>query len=226
MKVIQKSYVGDFPRPTPEVEVVEKDQLVIISTPWGQQASSEAAHGMLKDYFEAAASDPEVTSPFPKLPQLTPLANNLRIATKLANNQILMSLNKEVYTSACELLALSFSGKELCWIQVGQPFLLLLRDGDLSPLSVTTDLGLDYSNPTPLPSRLVGTDRHIELQTKSLLLQEGDTLIAFARSSIPKSCLLFNGKQLSTEAVVEKLHELAIDSNPDLPFWIGAIQIP
>ena len=220
----QKTYPGEAHRPSVELEVFEKENVLIASTPWGSRDSSKQATQMIREYYGTAMTDPEATSPFARLPGLSTSANSLRAATFLANETIFQKYNKDNYTSGCELLILTFNNRELSWVQIGQPHLLLLRGGKFIPLQVALDLNLDYLSSSPLPGKLLGVDRQIELETKSFILQKNDLIVLLARSQIPAVFLssTFNKPQASD--LGQKLFELAVKDDPQMPFWISVFQ--
>ena len=160
-----------------------------------------------------------MTSPFARLPSLSAAENNLRAALLIANEFTFQKCNKESYASGAEALILHFHGPEVAWVQVGQPHLLLVRDGKLYPLQVALDLACDFKNSSPLPSKLVGLERTWDLEVRSLVLQDNDSLVLLARSFIPSSFFSHSYKGDPTKTT-ETLFDLAVKDNNKLPFWL------
>jgi len=220
---VQKTYPGEFPRPSAETVLIEDKDLFVVGTPWGSKDAFKELVQNFRDIFSTSMTDGEATSPFPVLPQLSALGNRLRAAILHSNEQIFRKLNQDAYSSACETLVLAFNRTEMTWIQVGQPHLFLLRQGNVSPLQMALDLSADYLNPTPLPSRLLGVDRQIDIEVKPMNLQAGDKILVLARSTVPGSlygsALVTETNELAAEQVFNNL--VSADSKP--PFWVGVL---
>ncbi len=217
---LQKSYPGERPRPSAHIDLMATEDLLLITTPWGNQNAKDQLHNTVKEFLSAALGDHEVTSPFSRLPSLSSAENNIRSALLLANDIIFQKCNKEAYTSSVEFLALHFHKSEVVFAQVGQPNLLLLRENRLFPIQVALDLSLDFRNPTPIPSRLVGLERTWEVEVKSMNLTQEDSLILLSRSLIPPSFFSTDLKGMAPEAIVNQFYDLAVDDDPKAPFWI------
>jgi hypothetical protein len=220
-KFIQRSYPGKYKRPNMSLEYSEKDGLLIALTPWGSSDASHKAAQVIKDYYLGAILDPEATSPFPRLAHLSNYGNTIRIAYMVANDAVYQAFNKDQYNSACELLILSFNNRQVSWVQVGQPHLLLLREGKLQPLNVALDLGLDYNNPTPLPAKLLGLSTQSEVETKDMILNKKDRLVLCARSQLPDSLLTNIWSQENGDELCQSFFNSIVTDDADQPFWLA-----
>ena len=223
MNVAEKIYPGNVPRPTPLVINDQEAGLLLIATPWGGRAQVEKAMKMLFDYYVLSKTDNEATSPLPRLPGLTPAANSLRIGTLLANENIYEQCNKNEFSQASELLAISKVDRELIWIQAGQPHLFLFRNGNLLPLSISVDLSVDFNSTIPLPGKLLGIDRQVEIETKSINVQPGDRIIVLSRTSVPLSLLTLDLGQTKEDELCSALFNVVVRTDPAQPFWIAVI---
>jgi hypothetical protein len=219
---LQKTYSGEIPRPSTEVFLHENEKIILAGTPWGGGEVLRSFDENIKEFLSAAIGDQEVTSPFARLPSLSSAENNLRSALLIANEAAFQKCNKESYTSGAEALILHFHGPEVAWVQIGQPNLLLVRGGKLYPLQVALDLACDFQNSSPIPSKLVGLERAWDLEVRSLVLEDKDSLILLARSFIP-STFFSHAYKGDTSKTVETLFELAVKDNNKLPFWISIL---
>jgi hypothetical protein len=159
----QRSFAGRIFRPKPEIHFSEAEKLLVVGTPWGNRVGTKRAVNTLAEYFLSNLGDSEATSPFRRIPQLSAIGNNLRIGVLLANEYILAAENKSEYKNGAEFFASAFDGKELVWLQIGQPHLLYKRVGQpLLPLSSSIDLSMELSTSqkplSPLPGDLIGID--------------------------------------------------------------------
>ncbi|MDZ4678777.1 MAG: hypothetical protein SGI74_14870 [Oligoflexia bacterium] len=223
--ILQKTYPGQIARPSVEAVYFHNENLAMITTPWGAKDASTQLCQMVQNYYGSTLTDPDATSAYARLPGLSPVANSLRGAILLANEGLFDKFNKTIYTSACEALFIGFNKSEVCWVQVGQPHLLLLRDGKLLTLESAIDLNLDYPNQSPLPSKLLGVERQIEIQTKNLVTQNGDILIMLARTHVPCDFFVENLMNQSGAQVLEILFNIAVAKENDVPFWISTISL-
>src|SRR5688572_5598562 len=123
----ERPYSGRSFRPRPEIHIDTATNLLIVATPWGPRASARSAIDRMLEYFTLASSDGGVTSPFEKLTCLSMAANNLRMATLLANEILYREDNRNEYKTGVELFCASCSDQELIWLQLGQPQVMLAR---------------------------------------------------------------------------------------------------
>jgi hypothetical protein len=201
------------------------DNFMMAATPWGNREALKEASQAYSDFMTASMADREATSPFARLPTLSPLANTLRAATIFANESAYKKNNRDTYVSACEILALAFENSEMAWVQIGQPNLLIIRNNQLTPLDVAVDLGIDHQMVSPLPGRLMGLDPQIDLSVKSIVLQPEDRLILLARSTIPPHFFTQDFSKKNSQEILNTLFEVAIDADKKFPFWLALLEM-
>ena len=226
MGIIERSYGGKLFRPAPEVYLEEDGSFGVIATPWGPRGSARRVIEILKDHVLAARGDLEATSPFQKLTVLSPLANSLRVAIMLANDSIYREENKAEYQTGVELVVFAHQLGELAFAQVGFPQLFLSREGmPWITVSSQMDLSTEMSHPPhvlpPLPQNVLGLHTTTNLNIASLKTQPGDRLIALSHSVVPHPLL-----NLPTgESHVDQISNALAVHYPDLPFWLGLIDL-
>ncbi|MDZ4660082.1 MAG: hypothetical protein SGJ18_00550 [Pseudomonadota bacterium] len=226
MKFQERSYSGKIFRPRPEIYFSDENRLLIVATPWGPRSAAKKVSQIILDYFSAAAQDMEATSPFEKLSCLSPIANNLRIATLLANDKIFREENKTEYTSGVELFAASIEKNDVVWLQVGHPNVLLARTGKgVIPLGSHVDLALDIAAGSkilpPLPSQLIGLDMSCNLTIGSFRPQINDKLILVSRSAMSDRIYLLSDKEWNLTSVSQSLAQ----NHPELAYWLGVLDL-
>jgi hypothetical protein len=227
MSLRERSYSGKLLRPAPEVHLEEDGSFGIIATPWGARGAGRKAINAIKDFVLSARQDLEATSPFQKLTCLSPIANNLRVAVMLANDMIYREDNKAEYTAGVEILAFSHSGGELAFAQVGYPHIYLARKSlPWIPLSVQIDLATEMSEPPnllpPLPQNLIGLHTTTNMNVSSFRTQPEDRLVLLSHSVVSHPVFTTSFAQTTIEGVTETLSR----QYPDLPFWLGVLDLP
>ncbi len=220
----ERSYSGKVFRPRPEILVEADGQLVIIATPWGPRSSAKKVIQVIQDFLHSVQHDAEATSPFAMLTCLSPKANYLRIAIKLANDLIYNEDNKNEYTSGVELFVMIREPNELIWTQVGYPFALLDRSQrPLVSLGAQHDLVVEYSkfqtSMPPLPQKLLGLDPSSDFSVESLHPLPQDRVILLARSGLPANIHTLSSEKRDLESVSQVLAK----DDADLPYWLGII---
>jgi hypothetical protein len=217
-------YPGEIPRPTVDLSVYTDQKVLIAGTPWGSSDALRLLGDTVREFLSISIGDQEATSPFAKLPGLSSVENNLRTAVLIANDKIFQRCNKETYSSSCEAVILHTQNSQVAWVQIGQPHILLLRKDKLFPLQITFDLSVDFRIPTPLPSRLIGLERAWDLEVRSLVLAEEDTLILLARSLIPPAFFNQRISGQTPEKTIDTLFEAAVADDPKSPFWLTLLK--
>lgn len=226
MNFQQRSFSGEIFRPRPEVVWVEDGSLLIIATPWGPRGSTRKTIELIQDFFMSARSDEEATSPFARLTCLSPLANQLRLTIKMANDLLYHEENKNEYLSACELTALARAGNEIVFTQIGFPFLMLDRPNcGLTPLGRQSDLSTELSDENelypPLPSQVLGLDPTSDFAVQSLKARSGDRIVFLSRSSLPAEIYALPFGNRSLDEIAKTLARV----NERQPFWLGEMTI-
>ena len=216
----ERSYSSHLFRPRPEIHVEKDESLVIVATPWGARSSARKAIQIIQDHYLSSQQNKDNTSPFAKLSCLSPMANDLRVAIKLANDSIFHEDNKSEFVSGIELFAMARQKHEVVWAQIGYPFVLLDRtQRSLIPLGSQQDLSVEFSVQAkalpPLPHRLLGVDATTDFSIESFRPQFQDRLILISRSGIDAKIFGLAPADRS----LAKISEILAQDDQDLPFW-------
>jgi len=222
----ERPYAGKTFRPTPEIHMDDRSKLLIVATPWGARSSAKKVIERMTDYLSLASEDNEATSPFERLSCLSGQANNLRIATLLANEALYREDNTQEYRSGVELFAAMVDENEIVWVQAGNPHILLGRTGrTLLPVGSNVDLSFDLSEGKdllpPLPSQLLGLDMSINLNINSFRARVGDRVVLLSYSHIPETVFALKKDDISLDSMAK----LLATYKPDLAFWLGILSV-
>ncbi len=224
-KFEERPYAGKNFRPRPEILLDELSRLLIIATPWGPRAGARKVIDRMVEYLSLAREDREATSPFERLSCLSGLANNLRIATLLANEALYREDNRAEYRSGVELFAAVLDEQELVWLQAGSPHILLSRSGrTLMPIGSQIDLSFDLGNESilpPLPSQLLGLDISLNLNLNSFRARPDDQLVLLSHSYVPQSLFALESPNINLESLSQALAK----NDPHLAFWLGILKV-
>lgn len=225
MRIAERSYAGRVFRPRPEIHCDPSGSLCIVATPWGSRSVAKKVIQSILDFFMSARSDEEVTSPFATISSLSPMANNLRVAIMLANDNVFREENRAEFRSGVELFVASRHNHEVVWAQVGGPHVYLDRAGfDMQALSASPDAALQHSTQkeilAPLPSALLGLSDTSNFSLQSLCLQPEDKLILVHRSLIPPRMSALP----NADRTIQNISSVLAQQSTDLPFWLGMIQ--
>jgi hypothetical protein len=226
MSFSERSYSGEIFRPRPEVIATEDGSLLVVATPWGPRNSARKMAQFIQDSFLSARDDHEATSPFARLTCLSPLANQLRLTVKLANDMLYNEENKNEYLSGCELTAIARTQNEIVFIQIGFPFVMLDRPtSGLTPMGYQSDLATELSMGQgmlpPLPSQLLGLDPTSDFSVHSLRPVRGDRFVLVSRSSIPAEIYALPFGRRGLDDITKTL--AATDART--PFWLGEFTV-
>lgn len=222
----ERSYGGKLFRPTPELHLEEDGSYGVIATPWGNRASGRKVIEIVTDYVLSARQDMEATSPFQKLTCLSPLANTLRVAMMLANDNIYREENKAEYTSGVEVLVFAHQEGELSFAHVGSPNFFLARQGlPWIPLSVQIDLAAELSRPPqflpPLPQNVLGLHTTTNMNVASFKTQPGDKLVFLSHTVVSNPLFHLPFERTTLDQISGTLSS----QYPDLPFWLGVLPV-
>lgn len=226
MSLNERSYSSHLFRPRPEIHIEGSGHLIIVATPWGPRSSAKKIIQVIQDYFHSVQHDSEATSPFSRLTCLSPLANDLRIAIKLANDTIYNEDNKSEFISGVELFIMAKRANQIAWAQIGYPYILLDRPNHpLTAIGSQLDLSIEFSlnsNPLPpLPSKMLGIDSSSDFSVETMRPAPQDKFILIARSGLPSNIFSLNHK----ERTVAQLSKLMSENNAELPFWLGILDL-
>lgn len=223
MKIQERSYSSKIFRPKPHLHLDSDGQLLVVATSWGQQEHAAMVSDEIVKYVTAAREDVEVTSPFEFLTSLSPLANNLRIATLIANDVLYRGENRTEYVSGIEILTIARVGRQVAWAQVGSPHILFKRsERPLVPLAPSYDHSFEISLrggvAAPLPSRLLGVDPTCNVVCGDLNTSAEDLFVLLSSSNLPTSLWQTQGP-FDLQGITQRM----VAENSDEPFWLGIL---
>lgn len=223
MRFEERSYSGHRVRPRPEYQFLAEEGLLVVSTPWGPRSAAKNSVKTVSDFISANFRDPEATSPFPRIPALSDLANTIRIGALMVNDHLARHENREEYRAGVEFFAAMKKDREISWIQVGQPQVILLRAGR-TPLLLNANIDLSMevpphegSSPDPLPSDCLGIQSIPPLFINSFRSQPGDRVLLLSYTWPPQEIYHLTESQWNLEDITSAL--VAADENQ--PFWLG-----
>lgn len=226
MEFKERIFGGQQFRPRPEILFDQEGGLLLVTTPWGNRSAAEKVNSLVRDQFFSARADSEVTSPFDRLTCLTSVANDLRIALKLANDAIYNEDNRDEYVFGFEITAISIDAQEVTWVQTGMPALYLDRPNScLLPIAGASDLSTEFGHPkdllAPLPSAVLGADPTSDFSIKTIRPQPQERLILVSRAFLPQSFfeIPFGSRTL------ENISQAFSEDNETMPFWIGELNL-
>ena len=226
MTIHERSYSGQLYRPRPEIHIEGQGELVVVATPWGPRSSAKKAIQVIQDYLLSSQQDEEATSPFSRMTCLSPLANDLRIAIKLANDIIYNEDNKNEFISGIELFVMAKNDQEVVWAQIGYPYLFLDRPHRPlisigSQLDLSTEFSRGHETLAPLPSKLLGLETSSDFAIETFRPAAQDRFILLARSGSPAA--LYNLPE--SKRSLDQISTLLSNENPELPFWLGIFDV-
>jgi hypothetical protein len=227
MNFQERSYSGKFVRPRPECEFLPGEQLLVVATPWGPRSAAKDAVKTVSDFVITHFRDPDATSPFPRIPALSDVANVVRIGALMANDHLFRGENKEEYRAGVEFFAAMKKEREITWIQIGQPHVVLFRKNKTPlVLGANIDLSMEMADVgngphDPLPNDGLGLHAIPPLFLNSFRAQPGDKLALLSCSWPPEE--LYRASE--EKRTLEGLTEILVKSGNGQPFWIGLWEI-
>lgn len=153
------------------------------------------------------------------------MANNLRVAIMLANDNVFREENRAEFRSGVELFVASRHNNEVVWAQIGGPNVYLDRSGfDMQILSATPDAALQHSTQSellaPLPSAMLGLSDTSNFSLNSICLQPDDQMVLVHRSLVPPRMTGLPGP----DRTIHGISSVLAHQSADLPFWLGIIR--
>lgn len=220
-----RSYSSKLFRPQPVISQDLEKSILVIATPWGQKNAAEKTTELIHNFYLSSIEDLEATSPYEFIFSLSKEANLLRTSVLLANEKVFQEENFDEYSSACEVIAVTKVGNEVHLIQVGQPSLYLHRKGfAVQPLACSLDLSMNISHnqdlASPLPSKLIGLEKNIDIAVHTFIPQQRDRLIFLSRTFAPET--FFNLK--NTDFTMVDLTRSIAKENTANPFWLAILE--
>ena len=227
MQITERTFSTKNFRPKPGCHISSNHKLAAVITPWGQSSvSTEMVFEDLESRYSFFSEDTESTRPFPIMQNLSMPENDVRTALIQVNQSIYHKINEEEYSTGFELFCAVVVGNVCAFSQVGCPIVLI--DRSQQPLCLTGSLMTDSSSlfnskeyQPPLPVQLVGVHEDISITSGYFGFNKGDRLILLSRSYVPPSWLSVKKE----ERTIEHLSRLASQDNPNMPFWIGILDL-
>lgn len=224
MKFLERSFVESTSyRPRPYIHWNEMEGLLVVATPWGQDASKEDLISKIEDYISSSKLDQELTSPFASLHNYDKTANSIRTALLLANENLYKTKNKNEYISGYEILVGMTKQSQFYFATVGHPHVLLSKnEKNILPLFMDIDHSLNFSEKKllpALPDKMLGVNSQLDFQVHSFKYQKGDQLILMSRSWIPENFFTLPKGERNFETYVKKLAK-----DDKQPFWLGVLE--
>lgn len=224
MKFLERSYVEDSSyRPRPHIHWNAAEGLLVIATPWGQDAFKQDLVQKIEDYIASSNLDQELTSPYQALNHYDKLANSIRTALLLANESLYKSKNETEYTSGFEVLVGVAKQGQFYFATIGHPHVLISKQNkNILPLFMDLDhsLNLSEKNLLPaLPSKLLGVNPQLDFQVHNFKYQKGDQLILMSKSWVPENFLTLPKSKRNFDDYIK---QLAKDEKQ--PFWLGVME--
>ncbi len=154
------------------------------------------------------------------------MANDLRIAIKLANDTIYNEDNKSEYTSGIELFVLAKQPHQIVWAQIGYPYLFLDRpERNLISMGSQLDLSSEFTKDrhtlAPLPAKLLGVETSSDFTVETFKPSARDRMILISRSGVPPEVFSISAK----DRTVDGLSRIMSNDNSQLPFWLGILDL-
>lgn len=225
MKILERSYGGKLFIPRPILHEDSTRNLLLILTPWGNPQGSKKAMEKMVEFLETSTQDEDITSPFDRLESLSKTANNLRIATLIANDYLYKDFNKEEYLGGCEIACVQAKNSEVCVVTVGSVTPYILQNNSLpSPLMYQVSLAQDFEknrNLPPLPSHMLGVNNNLNINIQSFRKQPQSELLLVNRVSIPVELYTQWPKPFELDEIALSLAK----SNAEMPFWLGKVSL-
>ncbi|RME16899.1 MAG: hypothetical protein D6797_03650 [Bdellovibrio sp.] len=226
MNFTDRSYGGKLFCPTPLVHYEEDLSFFSITTSWSEKKLAKTLSEQSKQYFFSLYNDRDSTFPFSHLTCLSSTANILRATLFMINDSLYNDHNKSEYNAAAEMLILSRDQKEINWAFAGSYHVFLSRPQEpLRILSASMDLAAELSSPQspfpPLPGQLLGVFSSSNPSIRSYHYKPQDKLLFIYRSFLEPQFFQVTYDQVQ----VSFLTQLLSKNHPDLPFWLGILEL-
>ncbi len=227
MNITERAFSAKTFRPRPECHVSSNQKLAAVITPWGQSSlSTETVFEDLESRYSFFSEDTESTRPFPIMQNLSVPENDIRTTLIQVNQNIYSKINEEEYSTGFELFFVAIKGHVCVFSQVGCPIVLI--DRPHQPLTLAGLLAIDgsalFNNreyQSPLPMQLMGVHEDVSISSGYFRFNQGDRLILLNRNYVPPAWLLVKRE----ERTLEHLSHLASQDNPQIPFWLGILNL-
>lgn len=222
MKIQERSFRGQFKRPKTHIYFNEEINLGIVTTIWGDAQLFDRIKNEIQDYFSAAISDVDVTTPFGYIESQTSLSNYLRISLLLLNDSLYRSENRSEYNFGCEILVFAIRNQELSFASIGQPQMYLRKKDRIyflnSSLGLNEELGTAYCY---LPKELLGVVKTCYPAVGSVKIDKVDEICFLSGLTLNDKNFLLNN-QFNIQTSIEHINSL---QNKDHlhSFWFASL---
>ena len=160
------------------------------------------------------------TRPFQSMSSLSSEENNIRMACMQINKQWFDKFNKKELNSGFESVFVIQTEGLIILAQIGNPQIYLAKaDLPLQWIGQSSFLNHSQKNNAPLPQTLMGVFEDVPICIHSIKPEAKDQIFLVSRDFIPPAIL--NTKNQSLESLGDTL----IKDNPELPFWLGQLEI-
>jgi subtilase family serine protease len=149
------------------------DQLLVCLRSWNGTDANQKVVDEISHFLSAANADLEVTTPYEFVESLSSLANKVRIATLLANDNIHKTENKDTYTHGYELAIIFKNQQEISWATVGRYEICAIKNK--KKISIINS-GHFLDDEILLPVALLGLDREPTVLAGSLSVKHLESL--------------------------------------------------
>ena len=228
MNITERAFSANTIRPRPGCHISENQELAAVITSWGQSSlSTQAVFEDLESRYSFFSEDMESTRPFPIMQNLSIPENDMRTAIIQVNQDIYNKMNEEEYSIGFELFFVTIKRNICAFSQLGCPIVLIDRPSQalcLTSSSLVLDGSLLFSSQgcqSPLPVQLMGVHEDVSTSSCCFRFNKGDRLILLSRSYVPPSWLSVKRE----ERTIEHLSRLASQDNPQIPFWLGILDL-
>lgn len=165
MITVSKGASGSQKMPNTQIATFLNDRLIIFIRSWNGPEVAQKIIDEVNHYMSSVEADLEVTSPFGYSENLTMLANKVKIAMLLANDNIYNTDNKEVYQQGAEVAIIFQKDSEISWASVGRFSLEAQKENRKLKLF---DSGGRFDDVILLPVNLLGVNRNPEVLAGSI----------------------------------------------------------
>ncbi len=220
MRLTERSFNTKLMRPKPMIYQDEGGDFILIMTPWGSAEDCQKVMDYVVQFLLTAKQDAELTTPFQNILNLSDEANDLRVATLMANDYVFRNTNQGGYNLIVETLFLSQHQNHVAWCQMGCPHLIVKKNQGLAqPISLFPEFNSDLLN-FPLPQQFVGSEPTIAPRCGDLYLDKQDEIILLSSSVVPQE--LWN---LDSSNGLEDWTQQMVQKDGSQPFWLGRLEL-
>lgn len=225
MKLQERSFSNNCFRPRPLIQMSEDGRTLILLTPWGEAGGATAVMSEIEKLITSTKEDSEMTSVFRPDSSVGRRANQLRSCLLTANQLIYRSTGKDAYSTAYEVIILTYEDGLVSWARVGQPNIYIARKGNmgLQSIHVSSDLSLmvNQVQQAPLPSELFGIESELPIACGEFQVQNTDKIILHAGSMVSSDIWSDEFSDMEFSQISSKILSRTVQK----PFWLGQISL-